>query len=346
MSTLSQQKIADIIGFEETVVLGLQQEQSLLSPRVQTKSYHGDKIANLQVFSPTEVYKVDSDVTLPETRYNATKQERRWISFETATWAEVVNPFIHLRQSIDPFISYAKSAIFAFKRYQDSVIMEGMLGKNMTGRDGGTPEYFPKSNVLRLPPISATASAKTALKDTLAGLILDGIVWLAEKGVDIDRERIILAVPPTVYRGLFDIEEVVNRDYVGQANLDAGRVRHLAGVEILLYKKVLGDPQFPKHITIDGTDTEKNYYCPMWCASSVQFGMWESLNTTYDRLPTHNNAQQILVEASMGASRLEPNKIVCLEVPKSTETIARIKEEASKATAPVHKTLSEVARAK
>lgn len=339
MSNLEQQKKANIIGFKETVSLGLQRDSSLLSPRVQNKSYHGEKTAILQVFNPTEVYTITGTDTLPETKYNTTKQDRRWISFETAAWAEVVNPFIKLEQNINPFDSYAKSAINAFKRHQDTVIIKGMLGSNRTGKEGEVSEPFPSDNIIR----NKTGSS---FKDTFAGQILDGIVWLAEHDVDIDRERITVAVPPVVYRSLFDIDQIINRDYVGQTNLDAGRVRYFAGVEILLYKKVPGDSQFPSDIKIAGTDMDKNFYCPMWCSTAVEFGTWQSINVSYDRLPTYHNAQQLLATASMGSARLEPNKIVCLEVGKSDADKAKIASEKTKTIIPSAKTLTEVAKSK
>lgn len=347
MSTITEQSKANMIGFEEVVALGLQKTESLLSPRVQKSTHHGERVAILQVFSPTEAYTVDTDgVTLPETKYNKTPQERRWINFETVAWAEVVNPFIHLKQNINPFIPYAKSAIYAFNRHQDMVIMKGMLGENKIGKDGTKVENFPKEHVVKMPKISAKSNGTKGFKDTIAGLILDGMMFFANNKVNTDRERMVVTFPPDVYRTLFDVDQAINMDYVKNANLDAGRFHYFAGVEILLYKAVPGDPEFPSDIQIEGLDTEKNYYCPMWCTSAVEFGMWEAIKVSYDKLPTYLNAHQLLATSSMGSARLEPKKIVLLEIPKSAENIERVAAEKAKMVESEHLTIAERAKSK
>lgn len=330
MSTLENQRKANIIEFKETVSLGLQQTESLLSPRVQTKTHHGEKSAILQIFKQTEVHKIP-EVDRPETKLTNTEQDRRWIDFHNYGWAETTNPFIQLEQDINPFIPYEKSAVAAFKRKQDEVILEGMLGINKTGKSGEKIEHFPASNILRYPQYKI-AKAKS-FKESFAGRIVDGLVWLAEHEVDIDRESITVLVPPVVYRHLFDVEQVINRDYTGSANLDAGRVRYFAGVNILLFKKVPGDSQFPTSIEMQEVDTINNYYCPMWCSSSVELGIWSNVTVSHDRLPTHYNAHQLMATASYGAARLEPNKIVCIEVDKDAASVheaAKKAEEAKK----------------
>lgn len=314
MSSLEQQRKANIIQFKDAVEIGLQQKNSVLSPYVQTKSYNGEKASILQVFNPTEAKEVP-DIKLPPTMYNETPQDRRYMTFKNYSWAEVVNPFVNLEQDINPFPLYAKSAVYAFNRLRDEVIMRGMLGKNKKGKDGGEDESFLESNIIKYKAVKAGTSKE--FKDTLAGLLIEGQVMMADNDVDIDAEFINVLVPPAVYKGLFNIEQVTSKDYVNKANLDAGRVRYFAGVNIILYNRVPGDSRFPKDISIAGADFSKNYYCPMWCSSAVEFGWWKNVEVSYDKLPQYHNAQQLLATASFGASRLEPKKIICLEVPKA-----------------------------
>lgn len=131
MATKQQLATANILEFKKHVELGLQQKQSKLRSCVVEKSCEGGMSAIVEVFKPSEAYEIVGD--MPDTIYNNTDQERRWLG--QYGWAERIDPFASLDSGINPLLSYAQLATMAMHRKQDDAILKGMLGVNKYGKN-------------------------------------------------------------------------------------------------------------------------------------------------------------------------------------------------------------------
>ncbi|KAE9511571.1 phage capsid protein [Candidatus Liberibacter asiaticus] len=128
MATKEQLATANIYEFKKHVELALQETKSKLRPTVTEQATEGEASALVEVFKPTEAHEIVGD--MPDTIYNATDQDRRWVGHSQFGWAERIDPFATLDSGINPLLPYASLATAAMHRKQDEAILKGMLGVN------------------------------------------------------------------------------------------------------------------------------------------------------------------------------------------------------------------------
>ncbi|CAL9917646.1 conserved hypothetical protein [Candidatus Liberibacter solanacearum] len=326
MATKQQLGTANILEFKKHVELELQQEQSKLRPTVEEKSTEGEASALVEVFKQSEAHEIVGD--MPETIYNNTDQERRWISQRQYGWAERIDPFATLDSTINPLLSYAKLATYAMHRKQDEAILHGMLGVNKYGKMGENIEKFPKENII--PAVDGDDFFRT-----LIGQLITAKAIFRKRYIDVDSEQIYVLVPSEVWASLFALEKATSKDYINTAALQAGRIEAFAGVWFVNMEKVPGDDLFPAGTGFPGLIDAQNeykdgklrlitpakfendnikYVLPIYCKSAVVFAQRKALDIQHSKDPSRWHAPQITLTASFGATRVEPEKILGIEI--------------------------------
>ncbi|ADR51936.1 hypothetical protein CKC_05765 [Candidatus Liberibacter solanacearum CLso-ZC1] len=326
MATKQQLATANILEFKKHVELALQQETSKLRPTVTEKSTEGEKSAYVEIFKPSEAHKIIGDMS--DTIYNNTDQSRRWISHEQFGWAERIDPFATLDSGLNPLLPYAKLATAAMHRKQDEVILEGMLGVNQCGKDAKSLEPFSADNII-------SAVDGDDFFQTFIGQLITAKSIFMERHIDVDSEQIYVLVPSDVWASLFALEKATSKDYINTAALQAGRIEAFAGVRFINMEKVPGNNLFPSGTQFPGlTDSKiKNvagqvgvtssakfandkikYVLPIYCKSAVAFTQRKAVEVKHSEDPSKWHAPQITLTASFGAARVEPEKILGIEI--------------------------------
>ncbi|ONI59078.1 hypothetical protein AYJ09_01450 [Candidatus Liberibacter solanacearum] len=326
MATKEQLGTANILEFKKHVELSLQQETSKLRPTVEEKSTEGEASALVEVFKQSEAHEIVGD--MPDTIYNHTGQERRWISQRQYGWAERIDPFATLDSTINPLLSYAKLATYAMHRKQDEAILHGMLGVNKYGKMGENTEDFPKENII-------PASDGDDFFRTFIGQLITAKAIFQKRYIDVDSERIYVLIPSEVWASLFALEKATSKDYINTASLQAGRIEVFAGVSFINMEKVPGDDLFPAGTNFPSLvdakveysagkpkiiepakfkNEEIKYVLPIYCKSAVVFAQRKALDIQHSKDPSKWHAPQITLTASFGATRVEPEKILGIEI--------------------------------
>lgn len=131
---------------------------------------------------------------MPDTIYNNTDQDRRWIGFEQYGWAERIDPFATLDSGINPLLPYAQIAVSAIHRKQDEAILAGMLGSNKRGRLGAESESFPASNIISSP------TTGDSFFQTFIGQLIKAKAIFKKRHIDVDSESLYVGVPLLLYK--------------------------------------------------------------------------------------------------------------------------------------------------
>ncbi|AHA28021.1 phage capsid protein [Candidatus Liberibacter americanus] len=343
MATKQQLATANILEFKKHVELALQQEQSQLRSTVTETSTEGESSAIVEVFKPTEAHEIIGD--MPNTIYNETDQDRRWISQNQYGWAERIDPFASLDSGLNPLLPYAKLATYAMHRKQDEAILKGMLGVNKYGKNADKLESFPTDNII--PAVDGDDFFQTFI-----GQLITAKAIMRKRYIDVDSEQIYVLVPSDVWASLFALEKATSKDYVNSAALQSGKMEAFAGVWFINMEKVPGDDLFPSgtqfpNLTDSKIENDKGkykaissakfaddkikYVLPIYCKSAVVFAQRKAIEVKHSEDPSKWHAPQITLTASFGATRVEPEKILGIEITKnSLKYVPHIIEKASK----------------
>ncbi|XCD44426.1 phage capsid protein (plasmid) [Candidatus Liberibacter asiaticus] len=330
MATKEQLATANIYEFKKHVELALQETKSKLRPTVTEQATEGEASALVEVFKPTEAHEIVGD--MPDTIYNATDQDRRWVGHSQFGWAERIDPFATLDSGINPLLPYASLATAAMHRKQDEAILKGMLGVNKKGKIGAETEFFSKENIL-------SAVEGDDFFKTFIGQLITAKSIFRKRYIDVDSEQVYVLVPSDVWASLFALERATSKDYINTAALQAGKIEAFAGVWFINMEKVPGNDLFPVGTKfpglIDGKveypngkptvkssakfeDTKIKYVLPIYCKSAVVFTQRKAIDVQHSKDPGKWHAPQITLTSSFGATRIEPDKILGIEISKDS----------------------------
>lgn len=281
--------------FSSNLKLLLQQEDSRLSPFVTVNGGHTGEQASpvdqLGAISSTEVvgrFNPMSNTEVPT--------DRRWVLPRDFQVPILLDSKDKLRLLVDPTGSYSQLALAALNRRKDEVIIDGLFGTNMTGKNGGTSTTFSTTQVVGVNQGAASATHLTVAK------LKRAIRILMANNVNMN-EQICCAINAAAHESLLSEAEIINGDYNNTLVLVNGKVDSFLGVKFI-HTELLST----------GTDDQSNAnstQIPVWVKSGMYLGMWEdimtdiSIRNDLESLPT-----QVYAKATFGACRLEEKKIV------------------------------------
>ena len=269
--------------YKTVVDLLLQQMGSRLRDKVSSDTYTGKAGKAVEQIGAVTAQKKTSrhaDTPLIDTPAAA-----RWVFPEDYEWADLIDTQDKLRMLIDPTSSYAQNGAHAIGRAMDDEIIAAFFGASLTGENGTTSTAFP----------SGQQATTTAGGLTLAKLREAKQLLLAAE-VDLDRETVYCAISAQQHDDLLGISEIQSMDFNNTAPLVKGVVLAFMGFNFVLSER----------LPITGTDRE----VACWVPSGMHFGMWEDLRTEIDRRPDKSYATQVYVAATIGATRLQEEKVV------------------------------------
>ncbi|QOI69853.1 major capsid protein [Liberibacter phage P-PA19-1] len=316
MSTKQQLETTNVLTFKKKLEIGLQQTKSLL------RNYVTDEVCELseasairEVFGARDAVYIEGD--LEDTSFGDSVPVRRWMRYRNVGWAERIDPFATLDSGIDPFGPYAQLAVAAMHRIQDEVILRGMLGTNRKGKLGDEIDDFDTNHIIRM------TDTEDTFFQTLIGQLIKAKAWWMENDVSVDSERLVVGLPADVWMRLFALDKTTSKDYVNSASLQAGKIDSFAGFTFVNIERVPGKSKFPNDIKFPRLRDGVQYVLPCWCASGVAFAQRKNIVVKYGENPQKWHAPQITATASFGAARVEPKKVLGLEITKASLGLAK-----------------------
>lgn len=226
-----------------------------------------------------------------DVEYDADDFRRRRLSMIDIYWAKLVDKEDKLKMLIDPTSQLSISGTWAIGRMMDDKIIAAARGTAYTGKAGGTPVVLPSAQKIAVGGV---------------GLTLDKVLEAKEKldaaECDPEEPRFFSATAQQI-TNMLKTPQISSADYNSVKALVKGEINTFLGFTWIRSERLI-------KVTNDR-------FCLAWVQSGIGLGLAGEINGKIDQIPRKHYAWQIYASVSVGATRLEEEKVVeiaCLEV--------------------------------
>ena len=271
--------------YSNNVQMLSQQKGSLLRSAVDVETVVGKNSFFDQVGVASAVKRLTRHSDTPNME---TPHARRRVSLSDYEYSDLIDNQDKIRMLIDPTSAYATAAAYALGRAQDDEIIAALSGTAVTGETGSTSTVLPAAQKITE---SGTAGL-TIAKLRSAKEILDGA------SVDPSISRYI-AVSPKQVSDLLGTTEVTSSDFNTVKALANGEVNSFLGFNFIVSNRL--DIASSKRL------------CLVWAMDGCKMAIGQDLMTRIDERADKGYAHQVYVCQSIGATRMEENKVVTIQ---------------------------------
>jgi len=216
-----------------------------------------------------------------------TPHARRRVSLADYEYADLIDDQDKVRMLIDPTSAYAMAAAAAMGRAMDDVIISAATGTAYTGETGSTATALPAGQ-----QIAAGGADMTVAKLREAKKILD----LSDVDPSIPR---YIAVGPNQIESLLGDTNVTSSDFNTVKALVQGEVNQFMGFNFIMTNR----------LAISGSTRS----CFAWAEDGIAIGVGKDVNARIDERADKGYATQVYYCMSIGATRMEENKVVQID---------------------------------
>src|SRR5210317_307424 len=271
--------------YSNNVQMLSQQKGSLLRSAVDVETVVGKNAFFDQVGSALAVKRTTRHADTPQMD---TPHARRRVSLVDYEYADLIDNQDKIRTLIDPTSSYATAAAYALGRAQDDEIIAALSGTAYTGETGSTATALPSSQKIT----EAGTDGLTIAKLRSAKEILDAA------SVDPSIARYI-AVSPKQITDLLGTTEVTSSDFNSVKALANGEVNSFLGFNFIVSNRL--------------TSASSKRLCLVWAMDGCKMAIGQDLMTRIDERSDKGYAHQVYVCQSIGATRMEEDKVVTIQ---------------------------------
>ena len=277
-----------------------------------SEAYFYDRIGAVSAKEKTSRH---SDV-----EYSDTPHSRRKVTMADFYYADLVDKEDKLRLIMDPESEYSKAAYMTLGRKMDDVIIAGLLGNAYGGKEGTQAIALPNSQKVAAFDDVATAGRKLNLK-TLKAIKK---IFTKNEALDMDTDLIYLTVTSEQIESLLDEQELTSADFNSVKALVAGTIDTFYGFKFIRIERM---PTNAANITYNKTTgvvgsgaqtilagTAKSMIA--WVPSALVMALGADVQGRIDEIPHKHYSKQVYASMTLGAARLEEEKVVeviCLE---------------------------------
>jgi hypothetical protein len=281
----SQITTAFVQQYSNNVQMLSQQKGSLLRGTVDTESIVGKNAFFDQVGVATAVKRTTRHGDTPQID---TPHSRRRVSLVDYEYADLIDNQDKIRTLIDPTSSYALAAAYALGRAQDDEIIAAASGTAFTGETGSTSTVLP--------------SAQKITEASTGGLTIAKLRTAKEKfdsaSVDPSIPRYIVVGPKQI-SDLLGTTEVTSSDFNTVKALANGEVNTFLGFNFIVSNRL--------------TIASSKRLCLAYAMDGIKMAIGQDLMTRIDERSDKGYSTQIYVCQSIGATRMEEEKVVTIE---------------------------------
>ena len=281
----SQITTAFVQQYSNNVQMLSQQKGSLLRSAVDVETVVGKNAFFDQVGSALAVKRTTRHADTPQMD---TPHARRRVSLVDYEYADLIDNQDKIRTLIDPTSSYASAAAFALGRAQDDEIIAALSGTAFTGETGSSSTPLPSSQKIT----ESGSAGLTIAKLRSAKEILDAA------SVDPSIARYI-AVSPKQITDLLGTTEVTSSDFNSVKALANGEVNSFLGFNFIVSNRL--------------AIASSKRLCLVWAMDGCKMAIGQDLMTRIDERSDKGYAHQVYVCQSIGATRMEEEKVVTIQ---------------------------------
>lgn len=233
-----------------------------------------------------------------DTILNDTPHARRSVTIQDYEVADLIDDQDKLRMIHDPTSTYAQSQAFAMMRAMDDVIITAATGTAYTGVSGSTATTLPVSSKVAKNYVESGAAANSGLT---IGKLRRAKYLLDSQDVDPSIPRFIVVHPQQI-QDLLQNTEITSSDFNVIRALVAGDVGAYMGFNFITSNR----------LAKDGNDRT----CFAFAMDGILLSMAKDVTVRIDPRPDKSYATQVYACMSLGATRMEEEKVVeilCVE---------------------------------
>ena len=239
-----------------------------------------------------------------DTILNDTPHARRRVTLADYEVADLIDDQDKLRMIVDPTSTYAQAQAFAIGRAMDDVIISAATGTASTGETGGTSvtlSGYNSGSQIVAATVRASGSGSTGLnieKLRQAKFLMDNA------SVDPSIPRVIVVGPKQI-QDLLATTEITSSDFNTVKALAQGQVTDFLGFNFVPSTRLSLD---------SSTDVRS---CFAYAVDGLLLAVGKDLHVRIDERPDKSYATQVYAAMSIGATRMEEDKVVQIECDES-----------------------------
>ena len=278
--------------FKDNIYMLAQQRGSKLMNAVRVESITG-KSKYFERLGPTEAVQRTSRHS--DTPLVSSPHSRRKVNIADWEWADLIDKQDEIRLLIDPQSAYTKNGASALGRTMDDVIFEAIRGNALAGETGSTTIALPADRRVTESGTDGLTKAK----------LIEGRVRLLNSDVDPDSDTFHIACHPNQLVDLLNDTTLTSADY--------NTVRALVSGDFGAANNFMG---YQWHMTTrtplkEGT-SDKRDVC-VWAESGIGMAVGKGIEAKISERADKSYATQVYLCMTIGATRIEEDKVVILE---------------------------------
>ena len=278
----SQITTAFVQQYSANIQMLSQQMGSLLRDKVRLESVVGKNAFFDQVGKVTAILKTSRHSDTPQID---TPHARRRVSLADYEFADLIDSQDKVRLLIDPTSSYAQAAAMAMGRAMDDVIISAALGTAFTGETGSTSTS--NANTIAHGSAGLTIAKLRSAKETL------------DLGsVDPSIPRFIIVSPKQI-TDLLGTTEVTSSDFNTVKALANGEINSFLGFNFIVSNRL--------------SIASSKRSCIAFAQDGITLAVGKDVQARIDERADKSYATQVYYCMSIGATRMEEEKIVSIE---------------------------------
>lgn len=288
--------------FEDNVTMLAQQRGSKLRGLLRETNLTGTSVFMDQI-GPTQAIRTTSRHA--DSPIVGTPHSRRRIGAINVEWGDTIDDWDRLSMLINPESEYVQNAAFAVGREIDDIIFEKFFADAQVGQEGESTVSFPAAQKIDGTLNEGEISGATTDDGTVSGFNVDKLQAARElfqqNEVDLDMESPIIVLPAkALTRDLLSIERATSQDFASVRALVNGQIDTFMGFRFVTSERI------PK-------DGSGNYRCPCWVPSGMGLAVRQNPTSRVQERADKRFNWYAYYSTSMGAARLEEEKVV--EIP-------------------------------
>lgn len=283
-----------------------QQKGSRLRGLVRTEMQKGKRQFFERLGQTAAVVKTSRHMDTPQID---SAHSRRAVSLEDYIWADLIDDEDKIRMLLDPASPYSQAAMWALGRSMDDVILAAMRGNAYSGEAGTTTVALPVSRKI-LAAADGTPGTPTNLN----------VATLRQAKYKFDVADIDPSIPRYFALDAFQLmnllknTEITSSDYNVVKALVQGQIDTFLGFKFV---------QIQRLAAVDATyDTSSGALdsgagsltaatrCLAWAGDGVVLAIGNDMEAKIDKRPDKSYATQVFARMSLGATRLEEEKVL------------------------------------
>ena len=259
-----------------------QQKGSRLRDAVRTetvvgKSHYFERIGSTAALKRTSRHSDTPRVDTPHSR--------RRVTMDDYDWADLIDNEDKIRMLISPQSEYAQAGAWAMGRAMDDAIIDAASGNAFGGVSGGTTVALPSAQ-----KIAHGSAGLTIAKLIEAKEILDA------NSVDPEEPRCIVVTSKQL-SDLLALTQITSSDFNSVKALVQGEIDTFMGFKFIRTERL-------------DTNSSSNRLVLAFAQSGIGLALGQDINTKISERADKNYATQVFLSMTIGATRIEEEKMV------------------------------------